>query len=161
MMTKIDKNDIIFKTDTSSGNIAAIIKNPNMRRPEDDKFKMYILNQNNQVIKDWGTHPSLDGAKHFLQSRITTEKFSKMTNKKLIENKVRRIVKEVLNEGINPNERILDGFTYRELLDEVENAKLQINEKNVRHMFDKILSQLIAEAKQDLNKNINNILKLR
>lgn len=31
-----------------------------------------------------------------------------MTNKKLIENKVRRIVKEILAEGLNPNERILN-----------------------------------------------------
>lgn len=83
-----------------------------------------------------------------------------MNKKQLIENKVRKIVRKVLSEGINPNEQILIGFSYKELIDEVNNANMEVNEKNVRRMFDTITAQLIKDAKIDLNKNISQIVGL-
>lgn len=83
-----------------------------------------------------------------------------MNKQQLIENKVRKIVRKVLSEGINPNEQILIGFSYKDLIDEVKNANMEVNEKTVRRMFDKISTQLIQDAKVDLNKNISQIVGL-
>ena len=42
----------------------------------EDPFKMYVIDNNNTIVKDWGTHPSLKGAIGFAKKRGFTIKES-------------------------------------------------------------------------------------
>lgn len=39
------------------------------KRPEQDRYMMYVLDGKNKIVKEWGTHPALKGAIKFAKNR--------------------------------------------------------------------------------------------
>ena len=56
----------IFQTDEDNdGDYGAILK-----RKSGDGFQMLVIDGNNKIVQDWGSHPSLNGAKKMLQKKL-------------------------------------------------------------------------------------------
>ena len=60
-----------FSVPTKDGkNIFQVIdRDTKGMRGSQDKFKMVVVDKKGKVVKDWGSHPSLDGAKKMAKNQ--------------------------------------------------------------------------------------------
>ena len=61
------KEKPVWKSEADNdGEYVVIVK----RKEGGDPFRMYVVDANNKVIQDWGSHPSLDGVKKLLSKKL-------------------------------------------------------------------------------------------
>lgn len=65
---KISDKDVKKKLMKDDGTGFVIIQR-NMNDKKQDDFEMYAVDSDNKVTKDWGTHPSFQGAQKFAKNR--------------------------------------------------------------------------------------------
>ena len=63
------KNPFEYEASDSKG-MRFVVKK---RTKRGDKFSMMVIDKNSKMVKDWGSHPSLDGAKKFGKNRGFTK----------------------------------------------------------------------------------------
>ena len=63
--------EVRFSVPTKDGkNIFQVIdRDTKGMRGSQDKFKMVVVDKKGKVVKDWGSHPSLDGAKKMAKNQ--------------------------------------------------------------------------------------------
>lgn len=91
-MKKILNKSILFRAPASGGNEFVVTKRDlsSHRNPgNEDKYSLYVIDSDNNVVKDWGSHPSLNGAKAFAKSKGLTEMRKYDLKKYLIETELK------------------------------------------------------------------------
>lgn len=111
MAKKLEKQDILFKHPAKAGNTFAVAKRDTSgMRGTQDNYQMYIVDDSLNVVKDMGSHPSVDGAKGYARNKGIIESNSKMENtmkeakksinKTIIKEKVIKRLKEMIREEL-------------------------------------------------------------
>ena len=79
-----------------------------------------------------------------------------MSKKQLLENKLRKMVREVLNEDMfHPKDTLMHGITYEDLIDTVFSNEQVRDERTVRRVFEEMIRDNATNARNAENfKNI-------
>ena len=78
----LKQGELLFKFELDNGTYFNTVKRDTKGMPgTQDKFKMYVTDKKGKVIKDWGSHPSLEGSKKFMKNNL--KELTESVNEKL------------------------------------------------------------------------------
>tara|TARA_Y100000034_G_scaffold80818_1_gene96923 strand:- start:378 stop:3401 length:3024 start_codon:yes stop_codon:yes gene_type:complete len=170
-MGNVDRNDLVkvghgklhvesveldekvqFEAPTKDGNTFQVIDRDTkgMRGPQ-DKFKMVVVDKKGKVVKDWGSHPSLEGAKKFGKNRKIIEEVE------LDEGKMKDAILKAYSPDLlaHAADMIDDGASDREIM---KATKLSAKEvKKIRLSYSDRPGEYDEEIAQHHAKNIEEI----
>ena len=67
----VTTGDLQFKFELDNGTFFNTVSRDTSKMPgTQDKFKMYVTDKKGNIIKDWGSHPSLEGSKKFMKNNM-------------------------------------------------------------------------------------------
>ena len=109
-----------FEAPTKGGNTFQVIdRDTKGMRGSQDKFKMVVVDKKGKVVKDWGSHPSLDGAKKFAKNRKIIEEVE-LDEAKDIDPKTAKIIAKMIARG-----KFDYGFDYGLSRNDIDDIKKQ------------------------------------
>jgi len=102
-----------FSAPTKDGNTFQVIdRDAKGMRGSQDKFKMVVVDKKGKEVKDWGSHPSIDGAKKFAKNKKIIEdvELDEGSNSDVIVMGKGRVTKSVLPDAKEIKELEKDGW---------------------------------------------------
>jgi len=123
-----------------------------------ERSKMPFGNVKNVTGMKWGSIPAGRELVSYEEMRNKAKK--KVGENKMKKSELRKIVREeLLNEFFHPDDDLLKGITFQELIDTVYSNEKVVDEKSVWKVFNELVKVKLEDAKSELKSDIKQVIK--